>query len=779
MRTSEHTLIMKKSLFLLLLLSCCASSFATHVCSAEWAVVSDSLPPVVGVLSVGTSLGEGRVDVAPGTMWTLPGALFIGGSGNYSGAPNTGGHDGIFTMGTGSSLLAGGSDMTANGAQSHINVGNSRFPITGTLELTGARLQAEQLVVGYNAGTGMVRVSDGGHLVLTNDKAELGRPEYNGLLIGANAEGRQNTGSGLVQLEGGSVLESVDVFTSVGTQGRGQLLLDSGATARLGDVYVGERSGGDGLIAVRNGALLETAGSVLLSASGALEMENGRAGIGKLYVDGGRATVDGGTLRAESIALNEVASPAAQLLLSGNAVAETRELLLGRGATLELADSACCLVTQSMKLLPGATLRLHVGEGASLTLADGASCVAGGTVVLTMDDRLLPSLMDAGAELCVVSSSHPLKGAPKVYWNRNGKLQDITAAICPEDTGLVLRPELMQGLQTSLADALLQPAASAAVNTLNGTLAASRAFLRTLRAQNAAPQMARDGRLLHADAANGRLWAAGMGAWERVGSDAVSQGYRYSGGGYAVGGEMACAPHLCVGAALGQMLGRYRAPRGLMHDSQSLWEAGLNLRYTRAVRQGRDVFRAEFCGEGGLARNRARGAFFAGGDAATGRWTDKVFGGAVQLSYDIGLTEHMSLTPSVGIEAHAAQQGHVAMSDGERALHYSRGRASLWTLPLGLSWQTSLPVAKSQYLVPRLSVAYLRDLERRAPRAFTAWAGGSGRARGTKPGRDGVEAEAGVLWMVNPAWSLGTAFAVEYRADELIRRVRASADYSF
>ena len=166
--------MMKKSLFLLLLLSCCASSFATHVSSSEWAVASDSLPPVVGALSVGTSLGEGRVDVAPGTMWTLPGALFIGGSGNYSGAPNTGGHDGIFTMGTGSSLLAGGSDMTANGAQSHINVGNSRFPITGTLEIAGGRLQAEQLVVGYNAGTGIVRVSDGGHLVLTNDKAELG-----------------------------------------------------------------------------------------------------------------------------------------------------------------------------------------------------------------------------------------------------------------------------------------------------------------------------------------------------------------------------------------------------------------------------------------------------------------------------------------------------------------------------------------------------------------------------------------------------------------------------
>lgn len=771
--------MMKKSLLLLLLLSGGAPAFATHVSSAEWTVTSDSLPPVVGALSVGTSLGEGRVDVAPATAWTLPGALFLGGSGNYSGAPNTGGHDGSLFLGAGSSLLAGGSDTTVNGAQSHINVGNSRFPVTGTLEIAGGYLQAEQLVVGYNAGTGIVRVSDGGRVVLTNDKAELARPEYNGLLIGANAEGGQNSGSGLVRLESGAVLESEEVFTSVGTQGRGQLLLDGDARARLGDVYVGERAGGDGLIAVRNGAVLEAVGSVLLSASGALEMERGRAEIEKLYVDGGRASVNGGTLLAEKIALNEVSDPAALLSLSGDAIAETKELLLGRGATLELADAARCLVTQSVKLLPGSTLRMHVGDGAALSLAEGAVCVAGGTVVLTMDEGLLPTLMQEEAELCIVSSANPLSGAPTVYWNRNGHLQDITAAICPEGSGLVLRPQLMQGLQSSLADALLQPAASAAVNTLNGTLAASRAFLRTLRAQNGAPQMARDGRLLHADAAGGRLWAAGMGAWERVGSDAFSQGYRYSGGGYAVGGEMACAPHLCVGAALGQMLGRYRVPRGLMHDSQSLWEAGLNLRYTHAVRQGRDVFRAELCGVGGLARNRARGAFFMGGDTATGRWTDRVFGGALQLSYDFGLSEHTSLTPFIGIEAQAARQGHVTMSDGERALHYNSGRASLWTLPLGLSWQTAVPVAKTQYLVPRLSVAYLRDLDRRAPRAFTSWTGGSGRARGTKPGRDGVEAEAGLLWMLSPAWSLGAAFGMEYREDELIRRVRASVDYSY
>lgn len=770
---------MKKSLLLLLLLSCCVSSFASHVSSAEWTVASDSLPPVVGTLTVGTSLGEGRVVVAPGTVWTLPGALFIGGSGNYSGAPNTGGHDGSLFLGSDASLTAGGSDMTANGAQSHINVGNSHFPITGALEIAGGRMQAEQLVVGYNAGTGIVRVSEGGHIVLTNDKAEPGRPEFNGLLIGANAEGGLNTGSGQVVLESGAVLESADVFTSIGTQGRGQLLLDSGARASLGDVYVGARVGGAGVVDVRNGARWEASGSVLISASGVLAMEKGHADIRKLYVDGGRAAMDGGTLHAEKIALNEVSAPAARLSLSGDAVAETRELLLGLGATLALADSARCLVTQSVKLLPGSTLRMHMGEGAVLTLAEGARCVAGGAVVLTMDEGLLPTLMSEGAELCVISSSTPLLGAPTVYWNRNGLLKNITAAICPEETGLVLRPELMQGLQASLADDLLQPSASAAVNTLNGTLAASRAFLRTLRTQNAAPQMAQDGRLLHADAASGRLWAAGMGAWERIGSDAVSQGYHYSGGGYAVGGEMACAPHLCVGAALGQMLGRYRAPRGLMHDSQSLWEAGLNLRYTRAVRQGRDVFRAELSGVGGLARNRARGAFFSGGAETTGRWTDKVFGAAVQMSYDIGLTNAMSLTPSIGLEAQAARQGHVIMNDGERALHYSRGRSALWTLPLGLSWQTAVPVAKSQYLVPRLSVAYLRDLDRRAPRAFTAWEGGSGRARGTKPGRDGMEAAAGLLWMLGPDWSFGAAFSMEYRADELIRRVHLSADYSF
>lgn len=771
--------MMKKSLFLLLLLSCGVSSFASHVSSSAWNVTSDSLPPVSGALSVGTSLGEGRVSLASETAWTLPGALFIGGSGAYSGAPNTGGHNGSFEIAAGAFLAVGGHDTTANGAQSHVNVGNSRFPITGTLTIDGGQLQAEQLVVGYNAGTGVVRVRENGCILLTNEKPEMGRPEYNGLLIGANSEGGYNSGSGLVHLESGSVLEAAEVFTCIGTQGKGQLLLDSGSAARLGDVYVGERAGGCGLLSVRQGAQLQCAGTLLVSASGALKMEDARAELGRLYVEGGRATVEGGTLHADIIALNKKDGVPALLRLNGQAVAETRVLLVGSGASLELADSARCLVTQALNLLPDSLLRMHVGDVPGLIMAPGASGVAAGTVVLTMEDELLPELMQSEAELCVVSSSEPLSGTPTIYWNRKGALVDITSAVCPEETGLVLRPHLIQGLQASMADSLLQPATGAAVNTLNGTLAAAGTFLRTVRAQNGAAQMAPDGRLLRADAASARLWAVGMGAWERLGALSENPGYHYSGGGYAVGGEMACAPHLCVGAALGQMYGRYRAPRGLMHDSQSLWEAALNLRYARAVRQGRDAFRLDVCAAGGLARNRARAAFYEGGDAAAGRWTDSLFGASLLLSYDWGLTEQMNLSPFIGAEIQAARQGHVVMSDGSHAVHYRHGRASVCSLPLGVSWQSSLSVGQTQYLVPRLSIAYLRDLDRRAPRATTSWQGGSGRARGTKPGRDGLEAEAGLLWMLTPSWSLGAAFSLQYRESEAIRRVRASVDYSF
>lgn len=770
---------MKKTLFIALLLSLPVPAFATYVSKEAWHVSAGNLPMVSGTLTVGTSLGEGCVSVAPGTEWALPGALFLGGSGNYSGAPNTGGHDGTVMIGPGASVTVGTQDRSANGAQSHVDVGNSRFPITGTLEIEGGRLQTEQLVVGYNAGTGVVRVREKGHIVLTNEKAEAGRPEYNGLLIGANADGNRNSGSGLVSLENGSVLESVDVFTSIGTQGKGQLVLDNGSTARLGDVYVGERSGGNGLLSVRRESSLACTGTLLLSAGGVLEMENACAELGKLYVDGGQALVAGGSLCAEKIALNAEGGAPALLRLRGNAVAETKELLLGRAATMVVSDSARCLVTQSMNLLQGSTLRMHVGRGASLSMAPGAGCAAQGTVVLTMEKSLLPELMQAGTELCVVSSSEPLSGSPTVYWNSKGTLVNVTGTICSEKPGLVLRPQLIQGLQSAMADSLLQPAVGAAVNTLNGTLAAAGAFLRVVRAQNGAPQMAQDGRLLRADAAGVRLWAAGLGAWERLGEEGGTPGYRYSGGGYAVGGETACAPHLWVGAALGQMLGRYRAPHGLMHDSPSLWEAALNLRYARAVRQGHDVFRAELCGTGGLARHRARGAFFEGGDEVTGRWTDSLFGAGLLVSYEWGLTEHMSLTPFAGTEVQAARQGHVMMSDGARSLHYTHGRASVWSLPLGLSWQSSLPVGQTQYIIPRLAVAYLRDLDRRAPHASTSWQSGSGRALGTKPGRDALEAEAGLLWMLSPAWSVGATFSLQYREKELLRRVRAGADYSF
>lgn len=770
--------MMKITQSLALLLSLMAPASATHVSAETWNVSASSIPAVSGSLSVGSSLGEGQVTVAPETVWTLPGALFLGGAGYYSGAPNTGAHDGLLRIGPGATLTVGGLDDTANGAQSHVNVGNSLSPITGTLEIDGGRLQAEQLVVGYNAGTGVVRVRENGRIVLTNEKPEVGRPEYNGLLIGAKGVGR-NSGSGLVQLQSGSVLESAAVFTSIGTQGKGQLLLESGSKAHLGDVYVGESSGGQGLLSVSQGALLECTGSLLISASGALEMENAAAVLGRLYVDSGRVTVKGGTLRTDKIALNEEGGAPALLRLNGQAVAETKVLHVGRGSSLELADEARCLVTQSLQLLPGSTLRMHVGEGTGLILAPAASGVAAGTVVLTMEDELLPELMQSEAELCVVSSSEPLSGTPTIYWNRKGTLVDITSAVCPEEMGLVLRPQLIQGLQAAMADSLLQPATGAAVNTLNGTLAAAGTFLRTVRAQNGAPQMAPDGRLLRADAAAARVWAVGMGAWERLGTATETPGYHYSGGGYAVGGETACAPHLCVGAALGRMHGRYRAPRGLMHDSQSLWEAALNLRYARAVRQGHDVFRLDVCAAGGLARNRARAAFYEGGDAATGRWSDKVFGAGLLLSYDWGLTEQMNLSPFIGAEIQGARQGHVMMSAERRTLHYHHGRASVCSLPLGFSWQSSLSVGQTQYLVPRLSIAYLRDFDRRAPRASTSWQGGSGRARGTKPGRDGLEAETGVLWMLTPSWSVGGAFSLQYREAELIRRVRASVDYSF
>lgn len=788
---------MKKTLFLALAFGLTGLTQATveqadgitHIYGTETSTPSGA----VGVVNVGSYKGAGTVTMD--SNWTLDNSLYIGGVGYKTG--KTPANAGSVTVTTGTTLTVGAATTSASG--SHIDVGNSAYAAgMGELIVDGGTVKGEQLVVGQEGGaSGTVIIKNNGALDVTKEKTDTG-DDYHGIVIY----------NGTVTVEEGT-LANKDALTVISSVS-GSAALEVKDEAALGTVLVGGIAGGEGSLKVGSGAVTTVAGDVFVDANGALEVD----GIstltvteavpgdifsgGAIWVDNSdKVTVSGGaTIEAEQI---ELTGSDAKVTLKGDSFINTEVLVLNAGTNVYLSEGVDkqhenLKATETYFTVTAdnyATGQIHKDDTVGTNV---------GHVYVEMTGSLLNSLVAGNRTITLVDSSDKTNNSDyeDVTWRVD---DDITYTVEQDNTkfgGLVLQLDKTDATHTDkdalaneIIDSLVSPTSVAAINTLNGTIASLSGLFNVVKSQLQMPHnvdlpvgnVAEDSRLAYTGryfvGAN-RAWVSALGASDRVATDFKGEGYHYNGGGYAVGYDRVITPQMYVGAAVGQMIGKYKANNELVRDSQKTYEGTLYAHYTHMMKKSDNRFNVDAFIGGGRARNRARGVMAAGSsEPATGRWNDTSFGCGVRLSYDVMLSDSDIVTPFVGIEGLYAWQDKYIMTNGATDLYYHDGAAARWTVPVGVTYRHIMAISKTEYFIPQVTVAYLGDIYRKDPTVKYDWTSGSGTVNGSKVGRRGIEVEAGAAWVIDSQWSTGAFYTIENRDGDCYQQVKAYASYSF
>lgn len=789
---------MKKTLFLALAFGLTGLSHATvdvgtgttHIYGTETSTPSN----VKGVVNVGLYKGKGEVTMD--SNWNLPNSLFIGGVGYKTG--KTVAHEGTVTVAAGTTLTVGAMTGVANGA--HIDVGNSTYAAgKGTLIVAGT-VVAEQLVVGREGGAeGKVIIEDGGTIELKNTKpTDTGIPEddYHGLVIY----------NGTVEVTKGQLVNK-DALTVIASDKKAELIVKDSAS--LGTVLVGDAAGDcTGALTLDAASTVEVAGDIFVDSTGSLAVGdmskllvsadvNDPFTVGGIWIDNSSdVTVSGGaTMEAFQI---ELTGSDAKVELTGDSYIKSEVLVLNEGTNIYLSEGT----DKENKNLQAKETHFTVTSDnystGQIHKEDGIGTDVGHAYV-EMTGSLLNSLVAGNRTITLVESKDD-KDNDSDYDYVTWKVEDDITYTVEQDNhgGLVLQLDKTDAehpdkdkLANEIIDSLVSPTSTATINTLNGTISALGGLFNVVKSQLQMPHnveqpvgnLADDSRLAYTGryyvGAN-RAWVSGLGASDRVATDGHGLGYHYVGGGYAIGYDRVITPQMYVGAALGQMIGKYKANNDLVKDNQVTYEASLYAHYTHEMKKSDNRFNVDAYIGGGRARNRAHGVLAAGSkERATGNWDDTTFGCGVKLSYDIVLSDAHMVTPFVGIEGIHAWQDKYTFNNGATTLSYHDGKASLWTVPVGVTYRYIAAIDKTEYLVPHVTVAYLGDISRKEPRVKYDWTSGSGEVHGAKPACSGFEVEAGITWILSSEWSTGAFYTIDQRRGDCYQQLKGFVSYSF
>ncbi|MBR1982757.1 MAG: autotransporter domain-containing protein [Akkermansia sp.] len=283
-----------------------------------------------GVLTVGTSQGTGSLILTSGNF-TTPGGIFIGGVGYGTNAATA--NDGTITVEKGAKLTAG----------TQLNVGSSQKTSTGNLVVKGGQVDAgSEFSVGVYNGKGVVTVTDGGKVTVSNNKGSaIFRMGH--MSSGSTAD---FTGSSITV---GSKNGPKD-YTSIGHSGSAVLTL-TGSTATFADqTIVGEQGGGNGTIHVHGGSQLNMTGTTTLgyadNATGTICGENGSITSGILEIGAagkGLVELTDSTLQASYITLGNARTGNGSITAkAGSSVSSTSGIEVGNAGkgSITLSDSS-------------------------------------------------------------------------------------------------------------------------------------------------------------------------------------------------------------------------------------------------------------------------------------------------------------------------------------------------------------------------------------------------------------------------------------------------------
>ncbi len=751
-------------------------------------------------LNVGTGAGAGHLSIQNGARVEVPSALFIAGKGYGSSYSIADGHDGLVTVGPGSTLECGTLTSSASGGHVYVGWGSG---VTGTLRVDGGELITNYMLhVGcHEESNGVLEVLGGGRVTIGLSE-QIGNADSSFLSIATAGESQ-----GLLRVSGGSTLRfdpapGERTRADIGTGGNGTLLVEEGSYVSLGQDYalIGVESGSQGLAHVRSGSTLElpevtfmareenTRGEILVEGKGSRltgqEVVVGEAGDAVITLqDSATAEVAGSMWVGTGSGTGQVA------VLSGAQLANAGETVVGSRGNIQVADGAQWVSAAPVQVEgggqvsvqgsgrweaqgganfeSGATLALtvhsaervpevSVAEGEVLTMS------AGSRLQLTLSPDLVEAAAAGGLELTLIQGD--FAGENYTYELLDaGELFDASALSQLADGEWGLRVTLdRESLQRILAND-----ASRLANGLWSSTGIVQDYATALLNR---PGCAR----------RNHVWGMGLGSFSHMRGQGGSSGFDFSGGGYALGADAAVQERTTMGLSFGQLYGTNKSTDHQTRIRQNSLMGSLYARYdSQACTEGRRMVLDAYATYGRV-RNRARSAMFANGvERSTGHWWDDVYALGLRASWELPLTEHASLLPFIGLRYVHGSHGALTMSSSERERGYSSARLHNFSLPVGFTLRGHYRFCRAQELLPELTLAYVGDLSRHNPHMSTDMLGESARSRGVAPGRNAFMLRAGAAWVLNEHWTTGLYYNLECRSHEVDQAVDMSVSYGF
>ncbi len=633
----------------------------------------------------------------------------------------------------------------------------------GAIEMTGeaATLSAGTIALGNH---GVLDMQDGSKLEITESLTA----ETSTSSITVNGEHTAITGDG-----------------EIGVAKKATLDVHNGASVEV------KKLGVDGGKAVIDGAITHLAadelavddgGSLILSSAAS-------ADIGDVTVQDGSLILDHvvTSINTENITLGDKG----HFYVDDYAVANTSgTATVGSGATVHMVDEGVWNIDTKLNVDKNAAITFEVtdthvdtpegdvgtghiilGSGASATLNENAKF----HVVLPVDvlDRLIAGETHVGITMIsgngvdnvevVDNDGTPVDG--KVKTSINGNYGIVVETDKEGKYKIYVDPN-----PAALTD-LAGPSGEAVANTILSAANSVGAFSDAIMAE---VRMPRQG--------DHRLWGVMLAEGDRVNREGDRSGYHYNGGGYTVGYDHNIGKRTYVGVALGQMYGVYTATHTYLHDRQTANMVGVYGHTDwNAGKSGDNKVNWDCFFTYGRVHNKARGSvYYDRSLVASGSWDTDVFKAGTTLSYDFNLDETTRITPYIGLTLTYADEEDVTLKNGTSGFVYKDGSYTNLTMPVGVRFAKIYDMGKNGTVIPQLSVAYLADLARNdAAVKAEVTRGVISKIKGVTPGRNGVMAEVGTTWVINPQWTTGLFYTVEHRRRDTDHTVHAHVSYGF
>ena len=286
------------------------------------------------------------------------------------------------------------------------------------------------------------------------------------------------------------------------------------------------------------------------------------------------------------------------------------------------------------------------------------------------------------------------------------------------------------------------------------------------------------------------FWVGGLGDFQDLSTHHGRNGYKYDGGGYAVGMDHKTGKNSVVGLAFGQMFGEMKPKDGtFLFDAgkidQKMTMIGLyggTLMNVCNIKQGvhLDGYLAYGSSDNESSRNIINPVMGYGGNS-TANWDEDVFAVGGQASWVYQVCPAFNLRPFLGIDYTAARMSRFSES-GVTGLNntYSKGRYQNLALSAGFGIDRTFTYRNGMALTPAASVAYVGDVVRQNGKVtVTNPDGSSFSEHSVAPGRNAIRANAALTWKICSTWAARAGYVFEYRSGATQHGVNASLSYSF